>query len=212
MSMGASRRLGLGLRMEAPLNRIRDKLTSAGFIKNGEPHPKFIWMPLTKDQIIHLYNAVYRGILNYYSFTHNINQLHGLLGLTLKSSCAKLLAAKFTLHTRSQVFKKFGSWLDRDGKIGFFHPKVKVDPNNFKVKQANVDIIQSLYAKNKSIANLYDLICARCGSSHRVEMHHVKMMKNLDTKKWLDAIMAKINRKQIPLCRKCHMEHHHPAK
>lgn len=209
MKMGASRRLGLGIRMEAPLNRVRDKLTAAGFIKEGKPHPKFKWMPLGKDQIIHLYNSVYRGILNYYSFSHNINQLHGLLSLILKSSCAKLLAAKFNLHTRSQVYKKYGRWLEKDGKVGFYHPKVKVDPNNFKIKQEKIDIVQSLFAQTKSIANLYDLICAKCGSIHKVEMHHVKMMKNLNTKNWLDAIMAKANRKQIPLCRKCHMEHHH---
>jgi group II intron reverse transcriptase/maturase len=208
MKMGVSKRLGLGLRMEAPLNRVREKLTHSGFIKNGQPHPKFIWMPLSKDQIIHLYNSVYKGILNYYSFSHNINQLHGLLSFTMKSSCAKLLAAKFTLHTQSQVFKKFGPWLEKHGKIGFYHPKVKVDLNNFMVKQEKIDLIQNLFARSKSIANLYNLTCAKCGSNYRVEMHHVKIMKNLDTKKWLDAIMAKTNRKQIPLCRKCNMEHH----
>lgn len=208
MKMGASKRLGLGLRLEAPLDKIRDKLTSAGFIKNGQPNPKFIWMALAKDQIIHLYNAVYRGILNYYSFSHNINQVHGLLSLVLKASCAKLLAAKYKLHTRGRVYAKFGRWLDKEGKVGFFHPKVKVDPNNFKINKENLDIVQSMYAQSKSIANLYDLICAKCGSDHRVEMHHVKMMKHLDTKKWLDRIMAKVNRKQIPLCRKCHMEYH----
>jgi len=40
-------------------------------------------------------------------------------------------------------------------------------------------------------------------------MHHVRMMKDLSPKtKSLDALMAKANRKQIPLCRSCHMRYH----
>jgi hypothetical protein len=35
------------------------------------------------------------------------------------------------------------------------------------------------------------------------------MMKDLDPKSsWIDKEMARKKRKQIPLCRKCHMEHH----
>lgn len=40
-------------------------------------------------------------------------------------------------------------------------------------------------------------------------MHHVKMMKDLSPKiNRLDALMAKANRKQISLCRDCHMKYH----
>lgn len=100
--------------------------------------------------------------------------------------------------------------LQREGKIKFYEPNVKVGPINFKVKQDNVDIIQSLFAASKSLANLYELKCVRCGSDYRVEMHYVKMMKNLDTNKWADRQIAKVSIKQIPLCIKCHMEHHNP--
>ena len=207
MKIGTSRRLGLGIRLEAPLDRVRQKLSAAGFIKEGNPYPKFIWLHLNKDQIIHLYNSVYRGILNYYSFAHNINQLNSLVGFTLKQSITRLLAAKFSLHSRAQVMKKFGRLLGNQGKVKFHDPKIKVNIMNFKTGK-DIDIIQGLFAQNKSIANLYTLTCAQCGSDYRVEMHHVKMMKDLDSSKWADRQLAKANRKQIPLCRKCHMEHH----
>lgn len=132
MHVGTTRRLGLGIRLEAPLDRIRQKLTSAGFIKNGVPNPKFIWMHLNKDQILHLYNSVYRGVLNYYSFTHNINQLNSLVGMILKESVTRLLAAKFSLHSRAQVLKKFGRLLGNQGKVKFYNPKIKVNIMNFK--------------------------------------------------------------------------------
>lgn len=40
-------------------------------------------------------------------------------------------------------------------------------------------------------------------------MHHIRMMKDLKPiYGTLDYLMAKRNRKQIPLCRDCHMKHH----
>jgi len=56
-----------------------------------------------------MYNSVGRGYLNYYSFAHNYNGVVNLVQHILKSSCAKLLAAKFNLKTQKKVFEKFGS-------------------------------------------------------------------------------------------------------
>ena len=40
-------------------------------------------------------------------------------------------------------------------------------------------------------------------------MHHVRMMKDLSPKSnRLDYLMVRANRKQIPLCRRCHVEYH----
>lgn len=53
-------------------------------------------------------------------------------------------------------------------------------------------------------------MCAKCGSDYRVEMHHVRAMKNLNPKiSEVDRLMVRANRKQIPLCRECHMKYHH---
>jgi len=40
-------------------------------------------------------------------------------------------------------------------------------------------------------------------------MHHVKHLKDLNPKLGdVDRRMAKIRRKQIPLCRQCHLKYH----
>lgn len=40
-------------------------------------------------------------------------------------------------------------------------------------------------------------------------MHHIRAMKDIKLKKGtLDYLMQKRNRKQIPVCRDCHMAHH----
>ncbi|RCI07407.1 hypothetical protein L249_4505 [Ophiocordyceps polyrhachis-furcata BCC 54312] len=94
-----------GLKFAAPIERCVKKLTVSGFIRN--------------DEIILLYNSVYRGIMQYYSFVNNKNVLSARMYLILKSSCAKLLASKFTLGTQAAVFKKFGKNLKGSNKAAF---------------------------------------------------------------------------------------------
>jgi len=53
-----------------------------------------------KDAIIVLYNSVYRGIINYYRFVDNFNDLSAKVHYILKNSCAKLLTAKFKANRR----------------------------------------------------------------------------------------------------------------
>jgi len=51
-------------------------------------------------------------------------------------------------------------------------------------------------------------ICAKCGSSEHVEMHHVRALKDLTGKTVIESLMISANRKQIPLCRPCHLKEH----
>lgn len=200
-----SQRGSLKLRLEVPIDRIKSKLTEAGFLKSGKSHPRFVWLHHNHDQIIHLYNAVFRGYINYYSFAHNYHRLVSILSLYLKQSCAKLLATKFNLGTMKKAYDKFGSQLESPNKIKFLKPSYKITLK-FNVK-AN-PIIASLYG-SKSIASLESLKCSICGSDYRVEMHHVRAMKDLNPKlSYIDRLMVKANRKQIPLCRPCHMAKH----
>lgn len=81
--------------------------------------------------------------------------------------------------------------------------------NTLKFNIAVSDPLLRVNAAGISKASLEGLLCSLCGSDYRVEMHHVKMMKNLNPKaRYVDQLMAKKNRKQLPLCRKCHMEHY----
>jgi hypothetical protein len=93
--------------------------------------------------------------------------------------------------------------------IKFFKPNYKMNVWDFKYN-ADPHII-TLYTKNlKSMARLLNLVCKYCGSDYKVEMHHIRALKNLNPKlKPIDKIMASIKRKQIPLCRVCHMNLHH---
>lgn len=56
---------------------------------------------------------------------------------------------------------------------------------------------------------VFDKVCSLCGSASQIEMHHVKHLKNIKGKK--DAASLKqisLNRKQIAVCRVCHLKIH----
>jgi hypothetical protein len=63
--------------------------------------------------------------MNYYSFAHNLGSISGFIHSTLKSSCAKLLAAKFNLGSQKKVFEKYGKDLKGTDNIAFAEPIYK---------------------------------------------------------------------------------------
>lgn len=54
---------------------------------------------------------------------------------------------------------------------------------------------------------LYSQSCI-CRCSENIEMHHIKSLKSIKQsikeKKSFDLILQQLNRKQIPVCKKCH--------
>lgn len=196
------------IRMLAPIHRIYKKLRTVGFIGDGNKGiPRFLWKDLNKDTIVVLYNSVLRGYLNYYSFTHNYNHLAASLTHLLKGSCMKLLAAKFELQTCSKVMKKYGTDLKGEDKAAFLNPPLKLKVWDFKTNAK--EYIKTLYASHLSAASLANLTCKKCGTEENVEMHHIRKLSDLNPKlSEVDRIMIRARRKQVPLCRQCHLEHH----
>jgi nicotine oxidoreductase len=131
----------------------------------------------------------------------------------LKQSCAKLLAAKYSMGTMAKVHQKFGpnltiTHIDSKGKekiYSFMTPSYKI---TLKFLINNNPVIKALFG-SVSLASLDNLSCAICESDYRVEMHHIRHMKDLNPKlNYLDRLMIRRRRKQIPLCRECHMDYH----
>jgi len=120
------------IRLEVPLDRIHKKLNDVGLLKDRTPVPRFIWLNYSKDHIISLYNSVYRGFLFDYSFAMNKHKLSSYLHFVLKTSCAKLLAAKFTLKSQSKVYLEFGKDLKGTDKIGFIVAECGLTAWDFK--------------------------------------------------------------------------------
>jgi hypothetical protein len=109
------------------------------------------------------------------------------------------------------VLSEFGDDLKGKGKTAFLKPSDKLNVWDFKSNPK--DKLKTLFASHLSTAGLGNISCYKCGSNERVEMHHVRLLSDLNPKmSAIDKLMAKRRRKQIPLCRLCHLDHHKTLK
>ncbi len=206
--------------LNMPKQIILQRLKERGFLefKNGEYKPKHMTklLSLSDYEIVQRYNAVTRGIGNYYSFCNNPKELAHIKYL-MSFSLVKTIANKHKTAS-TNIWKKYGKNItvpsaDNRSTISFTPiESFKRKPMNFKTKLIkNENAINFLFWELRSKKLLKDYGCAVCGTHEdNIEMHHVKHIKKTDVKyEGFDKIMGYINRKQIPVCKKCHHDIHH---
>lgn len=78
----------------------------------------------------------------------------------------------------------------------------------------DMNFLEKIHWVNLRTQASFDLCCSLCGDSSNVEMHHIKHVRKTPYKlvpeklPWLKAMILR-NRRQIPVCRYCHMERIH---
>lgn len=206
-----------GLWMTAPTLDVVKKLADKGFLdwNNGRWDPKSItkFIPMKVRDIIIRYKSILMGLFNYYSFVDNRPRLVKLHWI-LKESLRKTLCRKLRLNKR-RFEAKFGKNVIHREQLAkgvrvtsFTCPPLKRQPMRFFGKAVFWD---PTTAKDWKIStdNALGHPCANCGSDLNIEMHHIKHIKTLNAKLSIfDKMAAEINRKQIPMCRKCHVDVH----
>lgn len=197
------------VKLKVNMKNIISKLRSAGFCnKLGEPSPRFQLFAISHKDIILTYNSVFNGLKNYFRFIDNYSSMAFTIQYILITSCAKLLAAKLKLKTTRAVYKKFGKGLNRRSPKFLWSPSYSKSRIRFIVNKHSTDCLYTLYIKKFVNSDLLGP-CVRCNSLENIEIHHVKHVKNI--KKGLRPLVKDypiINRKQVPLCKACHLKVH----
>lgn len=212
------------VRLSAPIGHIVKKLQSKqlGFSKpQGAPHssnkieyPKaFLVLPL-RDLLIR-YRSILSGYLNYYSFVSNRPRLKYIYNI-LKCSLIGLIKNKSGMGIR-EVLRRYGPQITlqlrrKDGTIArldFRCPPLFSTPNRFLGEFEFKGDPLSVVKWKISTIDPMGQCCANCGTDERIEMHHLKHIKTINPKlNKFDKSLARINRKQVPLCRPCHLKVH----
>jgi hypothetical protein len=216
----------LNFRIEIPMEKILNKLVTAGFFKKikGKYQPTKVGRLINMDMpdILRYYNSIILGYLNYYTFADNRSSL-GMIIHGLKHSCALTLTLKFKLPSRAATFKKFGPFLtysqvitDQKGnkKRGLRPLYIPLTfsrlPFNkrYTTQGVNLPNVHKVWNSKLTSSNLWKG-CIICGVTP-TEMHHVRKVKELKNRglDFYTMQMAAINRKQIPLCRTHHDKVH----
>lgn len=203
------------LLLKAPITKILESLKKAKFIRLNEagsalPQGLETMVNLSHYEIVTFYNSKIRGILNFYSFASNRNNLRSIIWL-LTASCALTLARKLKLRTMKKVFSRFGKnltcpetgvGLENEGYFGAIH--------DFKASAKDPNSTMHTVWAGKLTQSSFGKTCAICGSPNDIEMHHYRSVRKVRARyKKGDSVQfaqfeGAIKRKQIPLC-----EYHH---
>ena len=120
------------------------------------------------------------------------------------------------LKTMRGTFKRYGKNLKikvRDKSISypnilFKRPYKSIDdrPNdNLSFEEYFESLV---YRHKRHVGNLIGP-CTVCGSPDNIEVHHVRALKHISKKRdWLSMTMAKFARKQVAVCKSCHIKIH----
>ena len=204
--------------LDGPIDRIVVKLIQKGYAKkSGVPTRNGKFINHTLYDMVEHYKMVERGILQYYSLANNYGRVAARVHYILKYSCALTIASKMKLKTLKRVFNRYGKDInikDQTGTIITYYPTVNYKKPKKFIKSSIFD-----YSNLENFIDRYDNRvrrgrgdlkgpCVLCGSQEKIEIHHVRKLSNQKRKDYLSIMMARMNRKQIPVCQKCHKNIH----
>jgi hypothetical protein len=207
------RTTGMQVVLKAPVGELVKGLYQKGFCdKNGFPVHKAPWTLLDEDQIVQLYSSINRGILQYYRPVSNWARVQRIQYI-MKFSLAKTLAAKRKTSIAKVISgKDIRVTVQRDGKtpkVVTFYQNHDWSTNRGGFSQTKEVDLVAMNVRLRTRSKL-GLPCCICGESDNVQMHHVRHIRKMTEKqaKGFTKVLAMLNRKQIPVCVRCHRQIH----
>ena len=206
---GSKRTTGWQPRLFVPMDKVVKCLSEKNFCtSNGFPLKKKGWILYDDDVIIARYNSMLRGLRNYYAPADNLGTSMNRINYILKYSCAHTLAAKHRTRISKQLRRKDSKSI----KILLDEVPGRVNPWDFRGEKVNEISLEKAFTSFAARTRVLSSDkCVICGCKERLEMHHVKALRKGGVAlkdNYMLAMMQRINRKQICVCRNCHMKIH----
>jgi len=194
--------------LKAPMDELVKRLQVKGFCdKDGNPISRAPWQTLDEDQIIRLYSSINRGIQQFYRPSDNFARVQRVQYI-LKFSLAKTLAGKrkgkITNVIDGQDIK---IWIKRGNKareVTFWQNHDWKTQRDAFTQSEKVDLVR-MNVRLRTRSKL-DWPCCICGDEENVQMHHVRHIRKMTDRqaKGFTRVLIMLNRKQIPVCTRCH--------
>ncbi|KAA6322833.1 Group II intron-encoded protein LtrA, partial [termite gut metagenome] len=207
----------LYLNFETMRKKLFDYKVARIAVVNG----KEVWKSIVRTymidlddlEIVNQFNAEIRGFYNYYSIANNryvINSFYHIMSYSMykvfankyKSSVKKIL----TKYKKNRVFRV--TYENSKGKTLY----ATFYNQGFKRKKDAGDIccdtiprtVTITGGRNSLIERLKLQVCELCGATDKLEMHHVRKLKDLKGKSDWEKRMIARRRKTLAVCSKCH--------
>jgi len=223
--LGPRRTLNAVIGLRVPPAVIKEKYQR--YERNGKPIHRAELLNNSVFDIIALYQAEYRGFVNYYRKAYNLSQQCARLKWVMQESLAKTLAHKLKISV-AQVYQRYRTQVetphgmqvalqvrvDRPGKEPLTATWGGVTLRwDSRAKITEPPNVTSWIGRSELIDRLLAEECELCGSSGPVQVHHIRHLKDLrkpgrtDKPLWVQ-IMAARKRKTLVVCQACHTAIH----
>lgn len=189
--------------------------------KNGSeiwrPFPRYCMTNLDDLEILGQVNSEIRGFYNYYSIANNSSFVQSF-GYIMEYSMYKTYARKHKSSIAKEKTKNCIngvftiSYKNKNGKIinrSFYkdgYNRKKIASHIYVDKLPNT--ISFTGGRNGLTDRLQAEKCEYCGATEKLEMHHVRKLKDLKGKQDWEKKMIARNRKTLAVCVKCHQKIH----
>jgi group II intron reverse transcriptase/maturase len=220
---GGRRSINGAVQLRVPLSVI--KATAADYCRRGTPARMTRLIQLTDYQIVSIYGARYRGIVQYYLLAGDVYRLNRLrwameLSMLKTLACkhhrtAGKVAARYkaTVPTPHGPRRCFEATLQRPGR------------QPLTARFGGIPLIRSKRAvltdrqptrgphpRKQIVTRLLRGRCELCDSADRVQVHQVRHLAQLDTTgaapPWM-TVMRQKRRRTLVVCAPCHNVIHH---
>ncbi len=198
------------------------KAKRAPYLRHGKPWHRPAMQNLDDYEIVKIYGAEYRGIVQYYRLAYDVSWLNGFQWV-VQTSMLKTLAAKHkstvlkmasryraTTATPSGPRRCYEARVERDGKPPLVARFGGIPlTRNRDAALIDRDPARPLsYPRKELVRRLRARRCELCQEPATVVAHHVRKLAQLgspgpDQPIWA-AVMAKKRRKTLVVCRPCH--------
>ena len=197
------------------------------YTKNGKPTNRPELLQCSDMELVTTYGQEFQGVVNYYSLAHNVAKSFYPVKYVFMESAVRTLANKHKT-SRRKIYAKYKRRSDHDVKALIVE---RPNPNNpdkpyqakFGDKPIRVTFETTIKDKkegffvgqNELVKRLLTGACELCGSTDRIQVHHVRKLADVRKKyrnrpsapAWTKFMMAR-HRKTIVVCHPCHRKIH----
>ncbi len=210
------RTLGGHTRLSIPDHKIIEFAKSHDYgvyAENKARHRPYL-LTSSEVEIVTMYNSELRGFTNYYALANNVkHELHQLAFLAFRSLVKTLAGRSKTKMATIYKRLKQGNEYVLKYKVNNVWKELKIFQLKHLMKQPDgndvLPLTSHLYTTGTELIQRMNAnLCEYCGNTSRpMEVHHVRKLKDLQSKKHLEnweRVMIARNRKTLVLCDECH--------
>lgn len=221
------RSVNAGIRLLVPDSVVRDH--KKRYQSKGRTRRRPELLDDSDYAIVNNYQSRFRGLANFYQFAHDRSRKLSRLQNVMEQSLVMTLASKHRTwvstiyqkygtriqHCNGKTYKGLAVRVEREGKEPLVATwgGISLARNKDYKKVVLVDEIKlPIHNKVEMVQKLLATTCELCGSTEKMQVHHVRALKDL-TKKGrqpttAQRIMAERSRKTMAVCHRCHVAIH----